>query len=68
MGEAGQGSSGCLSRWKACGGDREGRAPEVSRSHAASRRRELMLESLLHADRPASIASDGTLLGALERA
>ena len=27
-----------------------------------------MLESLLHADRPASIASDGTLLGALERA
>ena len=27
-----------------------------------------MLESLLHADRPASIASNGTLLGALERA
>jgi hypothetical protein len=27
-----------------------------------------MLESLLHADRPAALASDGTLLGALERA
>jgi hypothetical protein len=49
-------------------GDREGQTHPVSPRHAAGRRRALMLESLLRADRPTPAAFDATLLGALERA